>query len=91
MSKDFGLAGFRMAFIHTYNKNVLKCLDGMSIFTSIPTHMQHVAATMLQDDLWLDNVFFPTNLEILKSSYDFAVNKLEELGIKVFTAKVSTF
>ena len=88
MSKDFGLAGFRMAFIHTYNKNVLKCLDGMSIFTSMPTHMQHVAATMLKDDQWLDNVFFPTNLKMLKTSYDFAVSNLEDLGIKVLQAKV---
>ena len=88
MSKDFGLAGFRMGFIHTFNKNVIKCLDLSCLFTSVPVHMQHVAATLLQDYQWFDNVFFPNNLKMLKNSYDFAVEKLYNLGVKVFESQV---
>ena len=42
MSKDFGLAGFRVGFIHSYNKRVMKCLDGMYLYTSLPPHIQKV-------------------------------------------------
>ena len=42
MSKDFGLAGFRMGFIHSYSKDMMKCLDGMQLYTSVPVHIQQV-------------------------------------------------
>ena len=48
-SKDFGLAGFRMGFIHSYSSDVLACIDGGCIFTCVPAHMQNVAAGLLQD------------------------------------------
>ena len=48
-SKDFGLAGFRLGFIHSYSENLLSCVDGGSIFTSVPAHIQHVADGILQE------------------------------------------
>ena len=63
-------------------------MDGGCIFTCVPAHHQHVAAGLLQDKLWLDSRYFPTNLARLRDSYDFAVEKLEQLNIKVYPAKV---
>jgi len=62
MSKDFGLAGFRLGFIHSYNSSMIQCLDGMSIFISSSVHIQQVTAKLLSDKAWLDNIYFPTNL-----------------------------
>ena len=42
MSKDFGLAGFRMGFIHSYSKDMVRCLNGMMFYTSVPVHIQQV-------------------------------------------------
>ena len=47
-----------------------------------------MAAGLLQDRLWLDTRYFPSNLARLKASYDFAVEKLTRLNIKVYPAKV---
>ena len=63
-------------------------MDGGCIFTCVPVHLQHVAAGLLQDRLWLDNKYFPSNLARLRASYDFAVEKLARLNIKVYPAKV---
>jgi len=91
LSKDFGLAGFRMGFIHSYSKDLLQCLDGSCIYTCVPTHQQHMAATLLGDDLWLDNKFFPENIRRLSEAHSHTVNTLGEIGIKAFRAKAGLF
>ena len=63
----------------------------MAIYTSVPAHLQHVAATLLADSHWLDTCFFPTNLERLRRLYDYTTARLSrELGIKSFQAEVNT-
>ena len=42
LSKDFGLAGFRVGFIHSHNADLIRCLDGMSFYTSASVHIQQV-------------------------------------------------
>ena len=42
LSKDFGLAGLRMGFVHSYNTDLIKCLDGMQFYTSVSVHIQQV-------------------------------------------------
>ena len=72
-------------------QKLLQCLDGMAIYTSVPAHLQHVAATLLADSHWLDTCFFPTNLERLRRLYDYTTARLfRELGIKSFQAEVNT-
>jgi len=90
-SKDFGLAGFRMGFIHSYNSSLLASIDGGSIFTCVPAHMQNVAAGLLKDSTWLDTVYFPTNMARLNSSYQYAVERLSQLNIKVYPSKGALF
>ena len=93
-----------MGFIHSYSKvglrndkcfqildavqDLLRCLDGSCIYTCVPTHQQHMAATLLADDEWLDNEFFPENLRRLSKAYSHTVDTLGEIGIKAFRAKV---
>ena len=71
-------------------QDLLQCLDGSCIYTCVPTHQQHMAATMLGDDQWLDNKFFPENIRRLSEAYSHTVNTLGEIGIKAFRAKVKT-
>jgi len=91
LSKDFGLAGFRLGFIHSYNSNMIKCLDGMSIFVSSSVHIQQVAAKLLSDKTWLDNVYFPINLERLESTFQVVNTRLTQLSVPVMRAQAGLF
>eukprot|EP00090_Calanus_glacialis_P002417 TRINITY_DN11811_c0_g1_i4.p1 TRINITY_DN11811_c0_g1~~TRINITY_DN11811_c0_g1_i4.p1 ORF type:complete len:423 (-),score=100.76 TRINITY_DN11811_c0_g1_i4:67-1335(-) len=91
MSKDFGLAGFRMGFIHSYNKDMIKCLDGMMIYTSVSVHIQQFVSKMLQDTVWLDQIYFPANISRLSSSYSYVAKRLSDLRIPVIPAQAGLF
>eukprot|EP00092_Neocalanus_flemingeri_P016038 GFUD01017358.1.p1 GENE.GFUD01017358.1~~GFUD01017358.1.p1 ORF type:complete len:423 (+),score=120.19 GFUD01017358.1:70-1338(+) len=91
MSKDFGLAGFRMGFIHTYNNDMIKCLDGMNLYTSTSVHIQQFVAKLLLDTKWLDTVYFPANLNRLASSYSYIGKRLSSLGIPALVAQAGLF
>ncbi len=47
-----------------------------------------MAATLLGDDQWLDDKFFPENIKRLSEAYSHTVDTLGEIGIKAFRAKV---
>ena len=47
-----------------------------------------MAATLMGDDQWLDDKFFPENIKRLSEAYSYTVNTLGEIGIKAFRAKV---
>ena len=48
-----------------------------------------MADTLLGDDQWLDNKFFPENIRRLSKAYSHTVDTLGEIGIKAFRAKVN--
>ena len=70
MSKDLGIAGFRFGVIHTTNKDVLKVLGGMAIYTGVPAHIQEMGAKMLKDTKWLNQIYFPRNISRLRNNYE---------------------
>ena len=47
LSKDLGLAGFRMGFIHSLSEEVLRSIDGMKFYTCVPAHIQQVGPSCL--------------------------------------------
>ena len=69
MSKDLGIAGFRFGVIHTRNQDVLKVLSGMSLYTAVPAHIQELGAKMLSDRTWLNEIYFPRNIQRLGNNY----------------------
>jgi len=91
LSKDFGLAGFRIGFIHSYNKNFIQCMDGMCIFISSSVHIQQVASRLLSDHNWLDTVYFPGNISRLSSAFTTISMRLERLSIPVMPSKAALF
>ena len=71
-----------------FMQDLITCLDGMAIYACVPAHMQNVAVTLLQDDKWLDEVYFPTNIERLKNAFKNTISKLNQIGVSVFPAQV---
>ena len=72
-------------------QDLVQCLDGSCIYTCVPTHQQHMAATLLRDNKWLDNKFFPENIKRLSEAHRYTVDTLGEIGIQAFRAKVKTY
>ncbi|KAF9602570.1 hypothetical protein IFM89_029869 [Coptis chinensis] len=50
LSKDMGLPGFRVGIIYSYNKEVVSCARKMSSFGLVSTQTQHLIASMLSDN-----------------------------------------
>ena len=69
-SKDFGLASFRFGVLHTFNKDLMKIMEGMCLYSSVEGHIQQMGGRMLQDKKWLDETYFPMNLKRVRSAFE---------------------
>ena len=92
LSKDLGIAGFRFGVVHTQNKDVIKVLNGMAIYTGLPPHIQELGAKMLKDKSWLEEIYFPRNISRLQNNYNRFKAFLESKhGLKVRKASAGFF
>merc|ERR1712098_291759 len=62
-----------------------------SIFISSSYHIQQVAATLLSDEKWLDEVYFPQNLARLQEAKFLVNGRMKALGLEVKEAKAGLF
>ncbi|XP_073438124.1 1-aminocyclopropane-1-carboxylate synthase-like protein 1 isoform X2 [Dendrobates tinctorius] len=83
LSKDFGMNGLRVGVLYTENKHVVNSISHLATFHQCSGTIQYMVYQLLRDRDWLDNVFFPTNKELLRESQTTLVTGLEELGIPV--------
>ncbi|PIM99848.1 1-aminocyclopropane-1-carboxylate synthase [Handroanthus impetiginosus] len=54
LSKDLGFPGFRVGILYSYNDAVVNCARKMSSFGLVSTQTQHLIASMLSDDVFVD-------------------------------------
>ncbi|KAF8379591.1 hypothetical protein HHK36_029032 [Tetracentron sinense] len=54
LSKDMGLPGFRVGIVYSYNDTVVNCGRKMSSFGLVSTQTQHLIASMLLDDEFVE-------------------------------------
>ena len=69
-------------------QDVARCLDGMARYTCVPSHQQHMADTLLSDDIWLDTIFFPRNSEMLNDAYQKVVDSMSQIGVTAYKSEV---
>lgn len=55
LSKDMGFPGFRIGILYSYNDEVVNCARKMSSFGLVSTQTQHLVASMLSDENFVDN------------------------------------
>ncbi|KAG1675791.1 putative inactive 1-aminocyclopropane-1-carboxylate synthase-like protein 2 [Nymphon striatum] len=87
ISKDFSLAGFRLAAVITRSKAVAQCLKNNSAFTVSPTIAQVIVEKLLSDLDWLENTYFPFYHKILKEHYNMVTEKITSLGLEFVPVK----
>jgi len=79
-SKDFGISGFRVGIVHSYNEDFLGAYGNLNIGHSISNHTQWLIQRMLDDHQFLDT-FIISNQNRLALSYDAVSESLTQLKI----------
>ncbi|KAF6162161.1 hypothetical protein GIB67_008290 [Kingdonia uniflora] len=90
LSKDMGFPGFRVGIIYSYNKNVVNCARKMSSFGLVSTQTQHLIASMLSDDEFIDS-FISESSRRLAKRHKILTNGLSQLGIGSLKSNAGLF
>ena len=91
LSKDFGLAHFRMGVMYSWNAALIKAMDSMCLYTCVQGHIQEISRKMLLDTQWLDETYFQENLKRLGVAYDNCRSFFESFGCRVRPSKAGLF
>lgn len=71
LSKDMGFPGFRIGIIYSYNDVVVNCARKMSSFGLVSTQTQHLIASMLSNDAFVENFIRESGDRLAKRHGDF--------------------
>ncbi|KAK6158281.1 hypothetical protein DH2020_005595 [Rehmannia glutinosa] len=80
LSKDLGFPGFRVGIIYSYNDSVVNCARKMSSFGLVSTQTQHLIASMLSDDVFVDR-FLSESAKRLGQRHKILSRGLSQVGI----------
>jgi len=81
-SKDFGMCGFRAGCIITKHPMLKKYLREQ-LNQRVPTILTYILEPVLTDFQWLENTYFPTNHQRLKSRASYLKSELEKASAGV--------
>lgn len=90
LSKDLGIPGFRVGIIYSYNDAVVECARKMSSFGLVSTQTQHLLASMLSDDGFVDG-FLTESATRLGKRYRLFTRGLAQVGIKCLQSNAGLF
>ena len=90
LSKDLGLPGLRVGIVYSYNDAVVSCGRKMSSFGLVSSQTQHLIASMLSDDEFVDNFLVETSKRLGKR-HEIFTEGLAELGIKCLESNAGLF
>lgn len=89
-SKDFSASGLRCGVMVTTNGDVRQAVGGFGYFHGVSGDTQHLLATMISDDVWVDD--YLTKLRVrLATASDKARGILEEAGIGTIESGAGIF
>ncbi|EEF51245.1 1-aminocyclopropane-1-carboxylate synthase [Ricinus communis] len=81
LSKDLGFPGFRVGIVYSYNDAVVKCARKMSSFGLVSSQTQHLIASMLSDDEFVER-FIMESKKRLAARYSVFTKGLAQVGIR---------
>ncbi|KAK3141729.1 hypothetical protein QOZ80_4BG0337610 [Eleusine coracana subsp. coracana] len=90
LSKDFGLPGFRVGIIYSYNDAVVSCARKMSSFGLVSSQTQHFLAAMLSDAAFMTR-FLEESAARLAARHDRFTSGLREVGIGCLRGNAGLF
>lgn len=90
LSKDMGLPGLRVGIVYSYNDSVVQCARKMSSFGLVSSQTQHLLASMLSDNEFVDN-FLTESSRRLGKRYNVFTKGLEHVGITCLRSNAGLF
>ncbi|XP_004492797.1 1-aminocyclopropane-1-carboxylate synthase-like [Cicer arietinum] len=90
LSKDMGLPGFRVGLVYSYNDEVVNCGRKMSSFGLVSSQTQHFLASMLSDNMFVEN-FLAESSRRLKERREFFTKGLEKVNITCLPSNAGLF
>ncbi|KAI4326897.1 hypothetical protein L6164_019418 [Bauhinia variegata] len=90
LSKDMGLPGFRVGIIYSYNDAVVNCARKMSSFGLVSSQTQHLIASMLSDDEFVER-FLAESAKRLAKRYRVFTRGLSQVGINCLKSNAGLF
>jgi len=88
-AKDFALSGLRTGFVISFNKEMLKGMEGLAYFSAVSTLTQAVLTELLASGE--TPALIKRNREQLHKSYKLMKKYLHEMGIKTLPAQGGVF
>ncbi|MCE5166531.1 acetyl-CoA synthetase, partial [Datura stramonium] len=80
LSKDLGFPGFRVGIVYSYNDTVVNIARKMSSFGLVSTQTQHLLASMLSDEIFIEK-FTAESSERLGKRQGMFTKGLAQVGI----------
>ncbi|KAL7607760.1 hypothetical protein Lser_V15G09926 [Lactuca serriola] len=90
LSKDMGFPGFRVGIVYSYNNNVVNIARKMSSFGLVSTQTQHMLASMLSDNKFVDNFISESRIR-LAHRHDMFTRGLAQVGIGSLESNAGLF
>lgn len=90
LSKDMGFPGFRVGIIYSYNDTVVNIARKMSSFGLVSTQTQHMVASMLSDNDFVDNFIYESRMR-LANRHDMFTKELAQVGIGSLKSNAGLF
>lgn len=90
LSKDMGLPGFRVGIVYSYNDGVVSCGRKMSSFGLVSSQTQHLLASMLSDEEFVEK-FLAESSKSLANRYKLFTKGLEQVGINCLKSNAGLF
>ncbi|KAL6557170.1 acetyl-coenzyme A synthetase 2 [Orobanche minor] len=90
LSKDMGLPGFRVGIVYSYNDTVVNIGRKMSSFGLVSSQTQHLLASMLSDEGFIDELILESKRR-LASRHDLFTKGLEQVGIRCLESNAGLF
>ncbi len=89
-SKDFGISGFRVGLVYTFNELFLKAYQNINLSHTLSNHTQWLLQCLLEDKEFIKS-YIQHNQAALTASYVIVVNCLKKLNIPYVPARGSLF
>jgi len=80
LSKDLGLAGFRVGVLYSWNKQVVEAARRMARYCAVSTGTQQLCTALLSDEEFMNSFLFENRRRITKR-YRKVVTELQKMGI----------
>ena len=90
LSKDLGISGLRVGFVHSRNETFLQAYENFNLPHSISNHTQWLLTHLLTDDDFMDG-YVARNQERLTESYARVVRHLQRMELPYVPARGSLF